>query len=418
MAIAVDIAGANPVFVGPLKTTADTLEPPPTNGQLKTIAGPSYTFTCVSSIVLSGTNLTVTSYGFTGTKAVPRQRRRLHRQRRRADCATARRSWSACPSLSSPFKATYSKEVKCGNVYVSGKYSGRLTIAADNDIIINGNLIREGSGMLGLIANNFIRVWHPYPTETGPGSCGSGTGAEGITNLQIDASLLAIAHSFIVDHYDCGAGLGTLTVNGSISQNFRGPVGLVSGAGIHQELHLRRPPPLHGAAELPRTGQILVANPARDAGLLKPQRPNRDNWRSAVKVCGSGVDSSAMVSTATGTIFAFFGGAMSGSFLSVVAHRVPRGESIVAPRSRCSSCGATIAAYDNIPIVSWLLLRGRCRQLRGEDPGPLPAGRDRDRDRSSPRPLSSSTTNRLSWCSASPWSRPWRPSPSPTSSCG
>ncbi len=52
---------------------------------------------------------------------------------------------------------------------------------------------------------------------------------------------------------------------------------------------------------------------------------------------------------------------MTGSFLSVVAHRVPRGESIVGPRSRCASCGAQIAAYDNIPILSWLLLRGRCR---------------------------------------------------------
>ena len=59
--------------------------------------------------------------------------------------------------------------------------------------------------------------------------------------------------------------------------------------------------------------------------------------------------------------FGFLGGAVTGSFLSVVAHRVPRGESIVAPRSRCASCGAQIAAYDNVPIVSWLALRGRCR---------------------------------------------------------
>ena len=79
-----------------------------------------------------------------------------------------------------------------------------------------------------------------------------------------------------------------------------------------------------------------------------------------------------MLSTATGTIFAFFGGAMSGSFLSVVAHRVPRGESIVAPRSRCSSCGVTIAAYDNIPIVSWLLLRGRCRSCGARIPARYP----------------------------------------------
>jgi leader peptidase (prepilin peptidase)/N-methyltransferase len=50
-----------------------------------------------------------------------------------------------------------------------------------------------------------------------------------------------------------------------------------------------------------------------------------------------------------------------GSFASVVAHRVPRGESFVAGRSHCPGCGATIAAYDNVPVLSWLMLRGRCR---------------------------------------------------------
>ncbi len=59
--------------------------------------------------------------------------------------------------------------------------------------------------------------------------------------------------------------------------------------------------------------------------------------------------------------FAFLSGMIAGSFLSVVAHRVPRGESIVGPRSQCTSCGSTIAAYDNVPVVSWLILRGRCR---------------------------------------------------------
>lgn len=54
-------------------------------------------------------------------------------------------------------------------------------------------------------------------------------------------------------------------------------------------------------------------------------------------------------------------GAVAGSFLSVVAHRVPIGESIVAPRSRCPDCGTQIAAYDNVPILSYVLLRGRCR---------------------------------------------------------
>jgi leader peptidase (prepilin peptidase) / N-methyltransferase len=54
-------------------------------------------------------------------------------------------------------------------------------------------------------------------------------------------------------------------------------------------------------------------------------------------------------------------GAVVGSFLNVVIHRLPRGESLVHPRSRCPACGAQIAEYDNVPIVSWLVLRGRCR---------------------------------------------------------
>jgi len=60
-------------------------------------------------------------------------------------------------------------------------------------------------------------------------------------------------------------------------------------------------------------------------------------------------------------IFAFLAGAVAGSFISVVAHRAPRGESIVGPRSRCPACGAQIAAYDNVPIFSWVALRGRAR---------------------------------------------------------
>jgi leader peptidase (prepilin peptidase)/N-methyltransferase len=53
-----------------------------------------------------------------------------------------------------------------------------------------------------------------------------------------------------------------------------------------------------------------------------------------------------------------------GSFLNVAVGRLPRGESLVRPRSRCPRCGAPIAWYDNIPVLSWLLLRGRCRGCR------------------------------------------------------
>lgn len=54
-------------------------------------------------------------------------------------------------------------------------------------------------------------------------------------------------------------------------------------------------------------------------------------------------------------------GALIGSFLNVVIHRLPREESIVFPNSRCPNCATAIKAYDNIPVISWLVLRGRCR---------------------------------------------------------
>lgn len=59
--------------------------------------------------------------------------------------------------------------------------------------------------------------------------------------------------------------------------------------------------------------------------------------------------------------FAFVGGMLAGSFASVLAHRIPRGEQWVSGRSHCPGCDEPIAAYDNIPIFSWLFLRGRCR---------------------------------------------------------
>jgi leader peptidase (prepilin peptidase)/N-methyltransferase len=64
---------------------------------------------------------------------------------------------------------------------------------------------------------------------------------------------------------------------------------------------------------------------------------------------------------AAALLLACLGGLALGSFVTVVGHRVPRGETVVSGRSRCTSCGAQIAAYDNVPVVSWILLRGRSR---------------------------------------------------------
>ena len=60
-------------------------------------------------------------------------------------------------------------------------------------------------------------------------------------------------------------------------------------------------------------------------------------------------------------LYAFVLGAVVGSFLNVVIYRVPRRMSIVTPRSACPACSTPIAWYDNLPLISWLVLRGRCR---------------------------------------------------------
>jgi leader peptidase (prepilin peptidase) / N-methyltransferase len=62
-----------------------------------------------------------------------------------------------------------------------------------------------------------------------------------------------------------------------------------------------------------------------------------------------------------------------GSFLNVCIYRIPRGESIVFPGSRCTSCGKALAAYHNIPVVSWLVLRGRCAFCRAPISARYPA---------------------------------------------
>src|SRR3990170_2303017 len=65
-------------------------------------------------------------------------------------------------------------------------------------------------------------------------------------------------------------------------------------------------------------------------------------------------------------------GLVFGSFLTVVIHRVPAGGSVLRPRSRCPACGTPLRNVDNLPIVSWVLLRGRCHACGGKIPAVYP----------------------------------------------
>jgi leader peptidase (prepilin peptidase)/N-methyltransferase len=77
--------------------------------------------------------------------------------------------------------------------------------------------------------------------------------------------------------------------------------------------------------------------------------------------CGlSGLIGNSMISLSV-----FFLGSILGSFLNVCIYRLPKRQSIVSPSSHCPHCGQPIRFYDNIPIVSYLLLRGRCRHCKG-----------------------------------------------------
>ena len=74
-----------------------------------------------------------------------------------------------------------------------------------------------------------------------------------------------------------------------------------------------------------------------------------------------------------GYIFTFIFGALVGSFLNVVIHRVPREQSIVFPNSACPKCKNAIKPYDNLPIISWLILGGKCRQCKEKISARYPA---------------------------------------------
>jgi hypothetical protein len=248
-------SGNSPTFIGPFVTTAPVLKPPATNGRLKTIAGETYTYSCQTKIELEGTQMKVTrntgdNVTTTSTVAFPSSGVIYVKG---SSCPGTK--WPSCSTEYSPRTVTYPEGSDCGTVLVSGNYSGELTIAAENDIVITGNITRNSGtqGLLGLIANNFVRVKHPFcrtasgaaegcpsgqipaetaPNESGGTECHGGSNASGtLTSPTIEAAILAIDHSFIVDHYDCGAELGTLTVKGAISQKFRGTVGTTAPTG-------------------------------------------------------------------------------------------------------------------------------------------------------------------------------------------
>jgi hypothetical protein len=186
-----------------VKTNAGQVGLPPSNSTLQTTAASDWTFTGKTTITLSGSSMEVKNAAGTVVKTGWPDNGVLYVKN------------GTCSSNPSPTTTTYNESSGCGNVWVNGDYTRDLTIATANDIIVNGNVRNTGDAMLGLIADRFVRVYHPR--------CANG-GNPALPTVQIDAAILSVQHSFIVDNYD-SCSLGTLTVNGAIAQYYRGTVG-------------------------------------------------------------------------------------------------------------------------------------------------------------------------------------------------
>lgn len=117
-----------------------------------------------------------------------------------------------------------------GTAYISGTVDAQTTVAAADDILVTGNLSvadnLTGTDVIGLIADNNIWVYHPLNSSSDELLASSAR----VTVIQ--AAILSVAHSFLVQNWGDGTPLGTLNVTGAIAQKFRGPVGTGSSSSI------------------------------------------------------------------------------------------------------------------------------------------------------------------------------------------
>lgn len=116
-----------------------------------------------------------------------------------------------------------------GTAYVQGSVDTQVTVAAKDDVVVTGDLTDPdngaGTNIVGLVAGNYVWVYHPV----------NGSNVNMLSSADrpndIDAAVLSLRHSFIVQNWARGASLGNLNVTGSISQKYRGPVGTSASTG-------------------------------------------------------------------------------------------------------------------------------------------------------------------------------------------
>jgi hypothetical protein len=145
-----------------------------------------------------------------------------------------------------------------GDAIVQGSVNSPMTIGSDNNIIIDGNICYTDNvsggvctgtpaaphtDVLGLVADNFVEINHPVVSDghggfnnasTCSATLGAGTPTCDLSNPYIDAVILSLTDSFLVNNYSSGSALGTLNMYGTIDEDWRGPVGTFNGGGTIQ----------------------------------------------------------------------------------------------------------------------------------------------------------------------------------------
>jgi Tfp pilus assembly protein PilX len=232
----------SPVFYTSTKCyeKGESLIPPESDTSLTAYVESGYEFTGQTQLVLKGTTIGVTRYekGKEVKETINWPKNGL--------------IYVASESCGFPFEPTKAdtleeveKTRSCGDVYVSGSYSKSLTVAGEENVIINGSLYPStvegklgseptGTATLGLIASNYVRVYHPCETHNltaaeDPNKWGSQN------NIWIYGAILSTSHSFLVDNYGCGSLLGELNIYGAIAQNYRGIVGTSAPSGYEKD---------------------------------------------------------------------------------------------------------------------------------------------------------------------------------------
>ena len=245
-----------------------------------------------------------------------------------------------------------------GNVYIEGTLKGRVTVAAQNNVIVTGDLL--------------LSTTTAGAAPTGLGHAGPGREQLGgqlppgehlrhqphddqrPLDLRVDPDAAAQLLGAVLRRWrQAGHAARTRLDRPAVARHrrYRRRV----GHRLPQGLQLRLPAHLRVASVLPAVDQRGMGREddrRAEARLLSPGAPYP-----------YGVPVSSSLSTMLTALAALLG-LFVGSFLNVVIYRVPKGESVVRPRSRCPGCGTQLAEYDNVPVVSWLVLRGRCRTCR------------------------------------------------------